>query len=152
MNASSLDDAQLASAIVGSWELVRWQITYAATGRVTEPFGADASGLLVYAPDGYMSVLIRRSERLPGRVRGAALSEREQAQGFASYMHYAGRWRIGHGEVVHEVQHALHPDLTGTVQRRLVALNGAELLLTGDERSDAGASARTHRVLWRRAR
>ena len=147
---NEVDDAQLARAMVGSWELVLWRISYPATGRVSEPFGHDARGLIVYAPDGYMSVLMRRAERLPGRAWGAALSEREQAQGFTSYLHYAARWRIEQGEVVHDVEHALHPDLVGTQQRRRVTLRGDELTLTGDERFDAAGSVRAHSVLWRR--
>jgi hypothetical protein len=150
MNEVTPDDERLARTLVGSWELVHWQISYPATGRVAEPFGQDARGLIVYAPDGYMSVLMHRAARLPGRAWGAALSECEQAQGFTSYIHYAGRWRIEQGEVVHDVQHALHPDLVGTQQRRRVALRGDQLTLSGEERFDAAGSIRAHSVLWRR--
>ena len=152
MSGQPIDDSRLALALVGSWQLVEWRISYPATGRVTEPFGHDACGLIVYAEDGYMSVVLRRAERGAGHTRGATLSEPDQARGFASYMHYAGPWRIERGEVVHSVQHALHPDLVGTEQRRRVTLRGDGLELTGDERYDAAGALRVHRVLWRRAR
>jgi hypothetical protein len=152
MTGEPIDDSRLAHGLVGSWQLVEWQISYPATGRVTEPFGRDACGLIVYAEDGYMSVVLRRAERFAGRTRGATLSESEQAQGFTSYVHYAGPWRIERGEVVNSVEHALHPDLVGTEQRRRVTLRGDELVLTGDERYDAAGAMRVHRVLWRRAR
>ena len=114
------------------------------TGRVTEPFGHDARGLLVYADDGYMSVVLRRAERIAGRARGATLGVLEQAQGFTSYVSYAGPWRVEGGEVVNSVEHALHPDLVGTEQRRRVTLSGDEMVLTGDERSAAAGALRAH--------
>ena len=50
------------------------------------------------------------------------------------------------------IEHALHPDLVGTPQRRRVELHGDELELRGDERIDATGAVRAHRVSWRRAR
>ena len=100
-----------------------------------------------------MSVVLRRRERLADRRAGApGLSEHDQAFCFGSYMHYAGRWHVEGNEVVHVIEHALHPDLVGTRQRRRVQLRGDELELTGDERIDAAGSLRAHRVSWRRAR
>ena len=149
----SSDGSELSLALVGSWRLERWEITYPATGRTSTPFGDDAEGLIVYAPDGCMSVVLRKRARLPGRsARDTALSELEKAACFSSYMHYAGRWRIDGRDVVHEIEHALHPDLAGTQQRRHVELDGDMLLLMGDERYDAAGSVRTHRVSWRRSR
>ena len=143
----------LGAALVGSWRLVRWEIAYPATGRVSTPFGDDAAGLIVYAADGHMSVVLRRRERLADRRAGAPeLSEHDKAFCFSSYMHYAGRWHVEGNEVVHVIEHALHPDLVGTRQRRRVELRGDELELSGDERIDAAGSLRAHRVSWRRAR
>jgi hypothetical protein len=146
-------ELELRHALVGSWRLERWQIAYPATGRTSTPFGDDAEGLIVYAPDGYMSVVLRRRARIAERSASeTALSEQEKAACFSSYMHYAGRWHIDGSDVVHEIEHALHPDLTGTQQRRHVELRGDVLLLTGDECYDAAGSVRAHRVSWRRAR
>ena len=143
----------LGAALVGSWRLVRWEIEYPVSGRLSTPFGDDATGLIVYAPDGHMSVVLRRRERLAGPRAGAAeLSEHEKAFCFSSYMHYAGRWHIEGDEVVHAIEHALHPDLVGTRQRRRVELHGDELELRGDERIVTTGAVRAHRVSWRRAR
>jgi hypothetical protein len=143
---------ELRQALVGSWRLERWEIAYPATGRTSTPFGDDAEGLIVYAQDGFMSVVLRRRVRLVERARDAALSDQEKAACFSSYMHYAGGWRIDGSEVVHEIGHALHPDLLGTQQRRHVTLDRDVLILTGDERYDAAGNVRSHRVTWRRAR
>jgi hypothetical protein len=149
----SLGTRDLEAALVGSWRLVRWEIAYPASGRVSTPFGIDATGLIVYAPDGFMSVVLRRRERLADRRAGAPdLSEHDQAFCFSTYMHYAGRWHVEGEEVVHAIEHALHPDLVGTRQRRRVELHGDELELRGDERFDTTGAVRAHRVSWRRAR
>jgi hypothetical protein len=153
VHSASGDDLELRQALIGSWRLERWEIAYPATGRTSAPFGDDAEGLIVYAQDGCMSVVLRRRARLAGRsARDAALSDQEKAACFSSYMHYAGGWRIDGSEVVHEIEHALHPDLGGTRQRRHVELDGDRLILTGDERYDAAGNVRSHRVTWRRAR
>jgi hypothetical protein len=149
---SSGDAADLRNALVGGWRLERWEIDYPASGRTSTPFGADAEGLIVYAPDGWMSVVMRRRERLAAPRRDSVLGEHEKAECFSSYVHYAGRWRIDGGEVVHEVEHALHPDLVGTEQRRRVEVNDDILVLAGEERLDALGSVRVHRVRWLRAR
>ena len=144
---------ELRQALVGGWRLERWEITYPATGRTSAPFGDDAEGLIVYAPDGCMSVVLRRRARLAERsARDVALTDQEKAACFSSYMHYAGGWRIDGSDVVHEIEHALHPDLVGTQQRRCAKLEGDVLILTGDERYDAAGNVRSHRVTWRRAR
>ena len=96
------DTRDLGAALVGSWHLVRWEIAYPASGRVSTPFGDDAAGLIVYAPDGHMSVVLRRRERLADRRAGAPeLSEHDKAFCFSSYMHYAGRWHVEGNDVVH---------------------------------------------------
>ena len=39
---------------VGTWKLVSWRIS-TDDGGWRHPLGPDAKGLIVYAPDGYMS-------------------------------------------------------------------------------------------------
>jgi hypothetical protein len=145
------DEAGLRAALTGSWQLERWIIEYSGT-RQSEPFSGDAAGLLVYAGDGWMSVAIQRRtrDRLPLPARSPPSREIQAAQ-FASYMHYAGRWRMDGGDVLHEISFALHPGLIGTTQRRHVVLAGPTLELTGDEVFDTAGSVRRHRVLWKRA-
>ena len=42
-------------ALVGSWHLVRWEVTYGDGRPATLPFGPEATGLIVYGPDGWMN-------------------------------------------------------------------------------------------------
>ncbi|HPD93161.1 MAG: lipocalin-like domain-containing protein [Rhodobacter sp.] len=131
----------------GTWHLVGWEIEIA--GRVTQPFGADPTGLIHYTADGGMSACIARADRprwSGGNPRTAPEAERLAA--FESYFHYAGTWRIeeraGQTVVVHTVTHSLNPDFVGSEQVRNVDLDGDSLTLSAQE------GPRFHRLRWRR--
>ncbi len=63
-------------------------------------------------------------------------------------MHYAGPFRMEGDSVIHEVAHALNPNMVGTEQLRHIDLRGDELTLRGVE--DLGSRKRLHEVDWRR--
>lgn len=152
MSATVLDDATIAAALVGAWRLVAWTIEYPATGRVTQPFGAEPEGLLMYSADGHLSAVIQR----PGRARLSradpnAVSDAEKAAAFAGYLHYAGTWSVADGCVVHAVEWAMNPNLIGTRQVRRVALAGDGLELGAEEPLETPGQSRRHRIVWRRA-
>lgn len=128
----------------GTWHLVTWQIE--VEGRVTQPFGPGATGMILYTDDGHMSAVIAAAGR--GALSAAVprqAPEGERAAAFDSYFHYAGFYEIIDGpKVVHRVTHALNPAFVGTEQVRQIALNGADLVLSARE------GARHHRIHWRR--
>lgn len=130
--------------LTGAWHLVRWEIE--AGGRVTHPFGTDATGMICYTADGHMQAVIAAAGR-------AALSapvprqapEGERAAAFDSYFHYAGTYAVIDGpRVVHRVTHALNPAFVGTEQVRDIDLRGDVLTLSATE------GPRHHRITWRR--
>ena len=147
------DDDRIAAALVGAWRLVSWTIEYPANGRVTQPFGAVPEGLLMYSADGHMSAAMQR----PGRPRLSradpnAVGDAEKAAAFAGYLQYSGTWSVADGHVVHAVELAMNPNLTGTRQVRHVALEGDRLELGAEEPLEAPGQVRRHRIVWRRAR
>lgn len=131
----------------GTWHLVAWEME--AEGRVTHPFGPDATGLIHYTADGGMSACIARAGRprwSTGNPRKAPDAERLAA--FESYFHYAGTWRAEVIDdmtfVVHSVSHSLNPDFVGSRQMRRVDLSDDHLTLSATE------GPRHHRLRWRR--
>lgn len=131
----------------GTWHLVAWEIE--TDGRITQPFGPDATGLLHYTADGGMAACIARANRprwSTGNPRRAPEAERLAA--FESFFHYAGTWRMdkrdGRTVVLHDVSHSLNPDFVGTQQVRHVDLDGDSLTLSAQE------GPRHHRLRWRR--
>ena len=149
MTAAPPPSALPSSVLLGSWHLTRWEIVQ--DGRSTLPFGDAATGLIVYAPDGFMSACIAAGGRRgfsTGNPRSAPAAEKEAA--LESYFHYAGTFDMLHGpKVVHRVTHALNPGFVGTEQVRDITLEGDTLTLSATEPLSGGGQ-RHHRLIWRR--
>jgi hypothetical protein len=134
--------------IEGAWAYHHWRITY-DDGRITEPFGADASGLLLYTADGFMSACIMAGGRQPfANPNPRAATLRERAGAFDGYFSYAGRWRLVRGVVEHVVSIAANPAMVGTSQFRNARLSGRRLVLSAEETTARGL--RRHELEWRR--
>ena len=135
----------------GGWDLLAWRIDYDDGRPASFPFGADASGMLLYTPDGCMSAGIARRERAGlggGSVRHASAGQRAAA--FDSYFHYHGTWSVDGGQVAHTVTGALNPDFVGTRQVRTATLAGDELELSAEDLLPGTAVRRRHVLRWRR--
>jgi hypothetical protein len=114
--------------LVGTWKFIDFRLIDAG-GTVTRPWGDDHDGQIVYAPDGFMAVIIRR----PGSTLG-----------------YCGPFTIEGDAVVHHIQLATDAKLVGTAQRRLVQLEGRRVTLTSEESLFGGAGTRAN-LVWERA-
>ncbi len=142
--------------LVGSWRLVRWGITYDDGRTESLPFGADASGLILYSADGTMNACIARGQRprlSSDSVRSAPEAERLAA--FESYFQYAGPYTIrgepGKQQVVHRVTHALNPNFVGTEQvRDMTFADDGTLTLSASDTVPGTTILRHHRLVWRR--
>jgi len=122
----------LADDLIGVWRLVScFDIT--EVGDTSEgPLGAAPLGLLIYHPQGYMSVSMMPSdhEAAPASTPGTAPVRTAPAM---VYMGYSGKWRLTDDRVVvHEVEVSAHPHMVGTQQIREIVLEGDELTLYGN--------------------
>jgi hypothetical protein len=146
----------LGDPLLGTWHLLRWAISYADGRADSFPFGEQANGLILYAPDGWMNACIARGGRAPlssESVRSAPEAERLAA--FESFFQYAGRYALrmsgDQQQVVHTVTHALNPNFVGTEQVRNVAFSAnGELTLSASDRVPGSDVARHHRLVWSR--
>ncbi len=136
--------------LVGSWQLQSWTIGYSNRDELTYPFGEDPQGLLIYTADGWMSAAISRRNRprLPDQQSPRKISAELQAQAYSSYFHYAGRYAVNGGDVIHYVTQSLNPDFPGTEQLRHAELDGHTLALTGKDQQ--GEHTRFHALVWHR--
>ena len=132
----------------GTWQLESWTIGYSDRDDFTYPYGEDPKGLLMYTDDGWMSASICRSERalLPQDVSFRKLPDEVKAAAFSSYFHYAGRYRVGEGDVIHYVTQSLNPNFPGTEQLRHAELDGQTLVLSGKDQ--VGDETRFHSLVW----
>jgi hypothetical protein len=138
----SKDDLQ------GTWRLESWTIGYSDREDYTYPFGENPEGLLLYTGDGWMSASICRSgrPRLPEGVNFRKLPADLRADAFSSYFHYAGRYRVVGGDVIHSVSQSLNPNFPGSEQLRHAELDGQTLVLSGKD--EVGGVTRFHSLVW----
>lgn len=136
--------------LVGTWQLESWTVGYSDRDGFTYPYGEDPQGLLMYSDDGWMSASITRNERalLPADVSYRKLPDKQKAEAFSSYFHYAGRFRIVEGDVIHYVSQSLNPNFPGTEQLRHAELDGQTLVLSGKDQ--VNGATRFHSLVWHR--
>lgn len=148
-----MNDAQLRVALLGTWELAHWKISYSDGRPPSYPYGADATGLLLYAPDGFMSAAICTTGR--PRLRSESTrqaSDQEKCHAFDTYFHYQGTFHTKDSQVVHEVRHALNPNFPGSRQVRRASLEDGGLVLSAEDRLPGTSVRRLHELSWRRPR
>lgn len=136
--------------LVGGWQLQSWTIGYSHREDLSYPFGEDPEGLLIYSADGWMSAAISRRNRprFPDQQSPRKVSMELQAQAYSAYFHYAGRFEVNGGDVIHHVTLSLNPDFPGTEQLRHVELDGDTLVLSGKDQM--GEHTRFHALVWHR--
>lgn len=132
----------------GTWQLESWTVGYSDRDDFTYPYGESPRGLLLYGPDGWMSASVCRNDRTPFPDTSAfrKLPDRLKAEAFSSYFHYAGRYRVVDGVVIHYVTQSLNPGFTGTEQLRHAELDGNTLVLSGKD--EVGGVTRFHSLVW----
>ena len=143
--------------LLGTWLLVRWDITYGDGRAPTLPYGDQAKGMIAYTNDGFMSACIARGGR--GKLSSASVRsapESERLAAFESYFQYAGPYEIngpaGLQKVTHHVTHSLNPNFVGTKQvRNMTFAADGGLTLSASDMVPGTQVARHHRLVWARA-
>jgi hypothetical protein len=118
----SADGPLTEADLVGTWHLRAW--TSQGDDDIVHPMGASPEGVLVYTMDGTMITTIGRAGRPPidgGDLLSGPVDQRLEAM--ATFIAYAGTFRVEGGDVVHDVTMSLFPNWIGTTQRRHVAIS-----------------------------
>ena len=148
--------ADSGNPLLGTWHLVRWEITYGDGRKPTLPFGDQATGLIQYTHDGFMNACIARDGRLNLSSESVlSAPEAERLSAFETYFQYAGPYAIrgepGRQQVVHTVSHSLNPNFVGTQQvRNMEFASDGNLTLSASDTLPGTAVARHHRLTWSR--
>lgn len=138
-------------SLAGSWKLISYQ-TVTPQGTRTFPLGADAVGLLIYLPNGRMSVQFMKRDRplfTSGDAwRGTLEEERAAFEGFFSY---AGRYTFdaARGIVTHHIEIAAAPNYVGTDLVRTISVSGNRATLSTPQRTLAGGTGSSV-LVWER--
>lgn len=143
----------LRDTLVGAWELVSYVERDSPDGPVRYPHGADAQGLIMYTPDGYMSAQIQSSGR-PDYDRPVACGgTTEQAAAAAlGYLAYSGRYSVDEstGDIRHEAKLSLVPNYLGQFHLRHSDLDGDKLTLSSELTLPDGRTVYSS-LVWKRA-
>ena len=126
----------LREQLVGTWKLVSYVERPVDGSEPTYPMGEKLEGIIIYAPDGYMSVQLMRPDRAKfasGDWFGGTDKEiKEAARG---YFAYSGPFHIDEEKktLTHSMFVSLDPNWLGQTQTRVVKLEGDMLHLSTEK-------------------
>src|SRR5271165_4356121 len=118
MRPSFADDRP---SVVGTWEVVSYEMVSPTTGDRESTRGKIPPGYTIFTPEGRMMVLITNEGR------NAPRTEQDRADLFQSMIAYAGTYRVEGDKWTTKVEVASNPALVGTEQERTFRLEGDQL-------------------------
>lgn len=146
-------DSELHAKLIGSWRLVSVETMRPNGEIITEWMGKAPTGLIVYLPNGLMSVQIMRDPRPARFESGSRLkaSPEELKAAYLGYYAYWGKYTISPSEnmVIHDVESSLWPEEVGTIYKRFFSIEGSRLVLTTAPYK-RGDEERRNRLVWER--
>jgi hypothetical protein len=146
---------QVAKMIVGTWRMVGAETRVVdGSGPTTMPRGKKPEGFIIYDTNGRMWVQIMNSEETrPPRKGEGAMNEKEQAQAYASYTAYYGRYTIDENDqsVTHHVEGSVNPRNVGNAMKRFVEVSADRLSLNTFAKGQDGKERVTLRM-WERVK
>lgn len=171
---TSTSCASLRSRLIGAWSLVSYQaFTPSEPGDLIYPMTPHATGIVMYTPDGYVSVQLQ----LPGQARFSSAdisggTDEERAEAFRRYLGYTGPYYVDEREsenegesksetekerrtkpvLRHEMSIASFPNWMGSVQSRIAEISEdrTELTLRTAEPVECAGAMRHGVLKWRR--
>ncbi|MCV7408242.1 hypothetical protein AWC05_04285 [Mycobacterium florentinum] len=143
---------ELRANLIGAWELQSYESSALDGSDVSYPLGADARGVIMYTPDGYMSAQLMRAGRTPfDRDDPHHAHDNELAAAAGGYMSYAGPFSVvDDGLIAHHVEVSLLPNWIGGIQYRKARLRDSLLELGPPEPIVLNGVPRNAKLVWRR--
>jgi hypothetical protein len=119
--------ASLKNELVGTWRLLSYIEVPLDGGDSGFPMGKSPKGLLIYAPDGHMSVQISASQEQK-YVSGDRMNatEVELAERMRGYIAFSGKYNVDNkaASVLYTIQTSLFPNWEGGKQLRKIDFEG----------------------------
>ncbi|PHU99722.1 hypothetical protein CSQ88_20925 [Iodobacter sp. BJB302] len=158
-----MEVVNLKAILAGAWVLESY-LKRAEDGSVAFPMGEQPKGMIMYTPDGYMSVQIMDSER--PLFASDNLHEKTAAElslAAASYFAYSGLYEVEtepaandlaeqsfSGLITHHMQTSLFPNWVGCSLLRRLHLQGDRLELSTCQASSFRGKQMTTHLVWRK--
>jgi hypothetical protein len=142
LGAVRLAAAGQGDGLIGSWEIVTFELADGSGAGHRAPFGPAPRGILILTADGRLASIVTAAERPP------PLDAASRAAGFTTLLAYAGPYRIAGDRLITTVEVAWDERYVGTEQVRRFALEGDRLALESEPL--VGADGARALVSWRR--
>ena len=136
----------LKEQIIGIWTLVSFQ-TEDKEGNIIYPLGKDATGFIMYHPEGYMSAQLMKQGRLAYHSSDLLDgSTEEMATAANGYIAYAGRYEVNEEEntLTHHMEVSMNPTWLGQEQPRIGAIQNDILSIYNGLKPE-------DKLVWKRA-
>ena len=161
----SISQETLREKMVGTWKLVSVESVRAGGEALHLWLGPNPVGLIIYLPNGFMSVQIMRDPRPKPFAKGRVLGTPDEFKdAYLGYYGYSGTYTVNEADksVEHKIQTSLWPEEVGGTRKRAVILDGdkvtlitppfrAELLIAREVLEKAGVrpdEMLTNRLTW----
>jgi len=144
----------LRDRLIGAWKLVSYVEMPVDGSAASHPMGEHPLGIIMYTPDGYMSVHIMRPNRPPFASGDWFRGTSEEYEAAAtSYIAYSGPYHVdeANGVLTHTMQLSFFPNWIGQTQPRVVEIEDDTLRLSTARPMQSGGRAVIAYLEWRRA-
>jgi len=136
--------------MTGVWTLQSMTFVDEATGTISREFGDHPKGYAIFAPGGYMSVVINAEGRQPIPAGADNVTE-PKAKLFSTMTSHAGPYQLSNGKLTHQVEVAHDPAMIGHDLIRFVRVLDNDHMESTTPVRDAGGGRRVKVVLvWER--
>ncbi|GHE34247.1 lipocalin-like domain-containing protein [Sphingobacterium griseoflavum] len=126
----------LKNELLGTWKLLSYIEVPIGGDDSLFPMGKNPYGLLMYSPDGFMSVQISREERLPYASNDKLQpSQDEMLSSLQGYIAFCGKFKVDNSSAIvsYMIKSSLFPNWKNKVQRRKIDFEGDILYLKSTE-------------------
>lgn len=135
----------LKEKVIGIWSLVSFQ-TQGKDGNIIYPLGKDATGYIMYHPEGYMSAnLIRQGRKAYASGDMFEGTKEEMAEAAFGCLAYAGKFEVNEemSTLIHHIEISMNPTWLGQKQPRVATVEGDLLKISSDLNANA-------KLVWKR--
>ncbi|MGZ7044074.1 MAG: lipocalin-like domain-containing protein [Methanobacterium sp.] len=134
-------------SVIGTWRLKSFKQRF-EEGDLMLPFGENPEGILIYDKDGYMSVIISKSDRKDLSIEDLTdFKEEEKISLSDNFIAYSGTYEISDGKIIHHVEISFIPNWVGNPLERFYNFENGKLILTTPPEATSGKKF-VNEIIW----
>lgn len=144
----------LKNELVGTWSLLSYIEVPIGGEDSLFPMGKNPFGILMYSPDGFMSVQIASNDRLRYKSNDKLMATHEEmVSSLQGYMAFAGKYKVDNNNAVvsYIIKTSLYPNWKSQVQRRKIDFEGDILYLKSTEPILSNGAYVNSYMTWKRS-